>query len=603
MTGLARAAEAELARRELERRKCRLHPGLFLRHVWMPDERTAERFEFKFAPEQVEVWERGERRLIRGDERGLWLEDQLLTPAYYKAKGLSGWEWQGDLLDFWELNHATLDLKARQIGVTWLRAGRGLWKALYRPGSNFLVYRQKEDDAVKIIRRVWAMLNSVPEWLWNGAQVQTPAPKHEPSTLIALRFPGGGKSSVQGMASAAAAGHGETAAEAMADEFAHVQAELAPKIVKAAGPAVGQTGDFGVVSTANGRSDEEGNGNYFHYLWGNALEMGFARVFHPWWMHPDRDEDWYDNDPEVRRLRWFEREEQYPANADQAFALSNQAFFDRDAMAWYSENAMRRPLYRCDFKKLGPDRAKILKSSEGRIAVLEEPRIVYGCPSCRYTTEGTGRCPACDLVLQEKDVEYAIGADVATGRGKDYSAAYVVDLTTMALAAEYHGKISADLFAYQLHYLGRWYHTARIAVEMGGGYGEPVIINLRDGKDGRPAYPRLYRYREDDRADTPTRQSYGFPMSQKSRSQVINALEAAVRDHSLPWVTSGLMFEMGNFVNHDNRPTPRAAEGMNDDRIFACAISLEMYRRYGYHANVRKRRPRKPRPHWLPLGG
>jgi hypothetical protein len=45
-----------------------------------------------------------------------------------------------------------------------------------------------------------------------------------------------------------------------------------------------------------------------------------------------------------------------------------------------------------------------------------------------------------------------------------------------------------DVYAAQLHFLGRWYHTARIAVESAGGFGEPVTIFLRDGKDGRPAY-------------------------------------------------------------------------------------------------------------------
>src|SRR4029077_20519332 len=87
---------------------------------------------------------------------------------------------------------------------------------------------------------------------------------------------------------------------------------------------------------------------------------------------------------------------------------------------------------------------------------------------------------------------YAIGADVATGHGLDYSCAYAINLQTMDLAAELYGKLDADEYAEQLHYLGRWYCNARLAIEMGGGFGEPVIISLRDGRKGRPHYPRLY---------------------------------------------------------------------------------------------------------------
>jgi len=36
---------------------------------------------------------------------------------------------------------------------------------------------------------------------------------------------------------------------------------------------------------------------------------------------------------------------------------------------------------------------------------------------------------------------------------------------------------------------------------MGGGYGEPVIISLRDGRKGRPHYPKLYRHTIQDRPD------------------------------------------------------------------------------------------------------
>src|SRR5262249_13035428 len=130
--------------------------------------------------------------------------------------------------------------------------------------------------------------------------------------------------------------------------------------------------------------------------------------------------------------------------------------------------------------------------------------------------------------------EYAIGADVATGRGFDYSCAFVIDLTSMALAAECYGKMDADEYAEQLHFLGRWYGSARIAVEMGGGYGEPVIISLRDGRKGRPHYPRLYRHAIADRSDMHQLANYGFPMNMNTSPLAITRLPHPTPHPPLP---------------------------------------------------------------------
>jgi len=178
---------------------------------------------------------------------------------------------------------------------------------------------------------------------------------------------------------------------------------------------------------------------------------------------------------------------------------------------------------------------------------------------------------------------HAIGAAVATGRGYDYSCAYVIDLTSMALVAECYGKLDADEYAEQLHYLGKWYGSARIAVEMGGGFGEPVVISLRDGRKGRPHYPRLYRHAIADRPDMHQLQNYGFPMNSKTRPQVINQIEQAIRESTIPAMTRTLIMECRTFVRQKTLPSPRAQEGSNDDRVMAFGIALEMYRQYGTH--------------------
>ena len=90
----------------------------------------------------------------------------------------------------------------------------------------------------------------------------------------------------------------------------------------------------------------------------------------------------------------------------------------------------------------------------------------------------------------------------------------MIDLSDMNICAELHGKIDPDLAAEQPHFLGRWYNTARLAVELGGGYGDAIIIPLRDGKKGRKPYPKLYRHRSRTTGPTSARTS---PTASRSR--------------------------------------------------------------------------------------
>jgi hypothetical protein len=327
-----------------------------------------------------------------------------------------------------------------------------------------------------------------------------------------------------------------------------------------------------VISTANGVSNElTGEGNFYHHLWVNAEHYGIKQRFMGWDHNPARDQEWYNG----LALKTRDKAEQYPADKDEAFILSGDVYFDTDSLSWYKKNALEDEEYRCEFKKLSKATATLHKHSQGCIWVYREPVVGH---------------------------TYGLAADVATGRGADYSAAYVVDLSSMELVAEFQGKVDVDLYAYQLHYLGRWYNTAVIAVEMGGGWGEPVVINLRDGKDGRPSYPKLYRHRERDRADISEKMTYGFPMTMKTRPQVINQLEAAIRERTLPFLPGSLFRECQTFVYRDTSPSPRAQEGCNDDRVMAASIALELYRQYGSHPDkhkykrIKKRRPEYP---WL----
>lgn len=508
--------KSEAARRILERRRCTEHPANLLRHVNCVDSTTGEIFRF-----------------------------QLEDPD-------SGWYWQRELLDEWLDSSKHISLKARQLGITWLAGGLALWTALYVPGSNSLIVSIKEEDAVKVIGRVWDMLQSLPPYLWNSARVIKPKLGIRPTSEIQLEFPNGKVSQIRGLTSTPTAGHGATAALVVLDEFS--RHPYATETWKAVLPTTQGGGRVLVISTGNGVSNPTGGGNYFHHLWVNASGYGLNTRFLPWNLHPDRDEVWYRI--HAMALPTADRGEQYPRDEDEAFIFTGSPYFDVEAMKHYASH-LEKPKYRMDFDVTGyGERARKKEWDHGHIRIFEEP---------------------------EKGAKYAIGADVATGRGMDFSAAYVVRLDRMKIVAEFHGKLDPDLYAVQLHFLGRWYNTAILAVETAGGYGDAVIIPLRDGKSGRPPYPRLYQHQLATREDLPIVKPFGYPMTERQRQVVISHVERAIRERDFDAMPERLWQECRTFVHADTYPSPRADTGCNDDCVMALGIALEMYRQRGHH--------------------
>jgi hypothetical protein len=469
----------------------------------------------------------------------------------------SGWAWQGDVLNDFMEHQITLALKARQLGISWVAIGYALWKVLTTPGTNALAVSINETEASVLIGRAWDLFESLPDHLRFEVSVIRPQ-KGRPSTRIELRHPNGQISSLIAMPSTPKAGHGQVATLVILDE--HARHQFAAEGWKAFIPVIADGGQIVIVSTANGI------GGTFYDLWMNADDRGVHTIFLPWNYHPDRDANWYAR--VAKALPEADRAEQYPLTPADAFLGTAGCWFDTEALTFYGEK-VRQPEFRFQFMvSVDGKKATIARKKDGWIKLFDLP------------IEGR---------------EYAISADVATGRGLDYSCAYVIDLTNGNLAAEFHAKLDPDLFAEQLHFMGRMYNTARIAPEMGGGFGEPVVLSLRDGRKGRPPYPRLYRHRIEDRPDFKQHITYGFPMTNKTRPQVINQAEQWIRERTLPHMPIELILECKTFIRRDTLPSPRAADSANDDRVMALCVALELYRLYGHHAHDSRKSVRKRR--------
>ena len=508
------------------------HPAYFLHHLTCVDSRSGDRFQF-----------------------------QLLTELEAKRYGLEytgqDWYWQrAQLLDWWMAEDETICYKGRQIGVTWTAGGFLLWKVVFSPGVDCLAYSIGEDEAVELIQRIWDMYLSAPAHLTAHLEVVTPKRGPRPYDKIEFQHPDGRISGIYAMPSTTVAGHSRAVAVVLFDEAARQR--YAREIWGALVPTMSDRGGkVIVVSTANGVSNPlTGEGNFFHYLWEQAGKVDLPKLkkkFFGWWLHPSRDDHWYEN----VSLPPDKKAENFPNTPEEGFLVSGRPFFDPEAIRFYANHASP-VFYRFDWRALthDPSRARQVKSPEGLVEVYREP---------------------------VKGDRYAIGVDVATGKGRDYTVCSVLSLASMECCAEIYAKLDVDVITEQLHFLARWYNTAEVAVEMGGGYGESVVLTLRDGKRGRKPYANLYRHVHMDRGDRPRSQMWGFPMNVKMRPHVLDLLREALRERLLPDLPEGLLGEVKSFVYRDTPPSPAAADGCFDDRVFAWAIALYLYQQHGVH--------------------
>lgn len=554
MTALSADDVREILRKETLRELvwldlCRENPAYFANIVRCVDSRSGETFQFQMLSE------------LEAAEAGMTFH------------GID-WFWQREYLDWVLENDQTITLKGRQLGVTWVWAMLCLYDAVFTPGADILIYSIKEEDAAQVIGRIWDMWLSVPAWLPEhlGIKVIKPTRGARPSTVIEFEHADGKVSSITGMAATKSAGHGRSAKRILFDEAS--RQEYARDLWKAVIPAMGDTGGaIGVVSTANGMSDGKGQGNFFHELWlgaGKADYPKLQKTFLRWSCHPKRDDVWYEN----VSLAANEKAEQYPNDPEEAFLLSGSPYFDIHALKFYAD---RLPTvvgqYRFEAYSNNPSRAVLRKGQGAPIEVYEMP---------------------------EPGGSYAIFADIATGTGADYSVGAVLNLKTGAPCAELYMKADYESFAEQLHFLGLWFNTARIAVEKGGGYGDAVIGHLRDGHKGRKPYPKIYRHRSWDHPTRPTVTQLGFPINAKTRAHVISSLSEWIDGKLLPWMTEGWLSECRTFVYRETKPSPRAADGCNDDRVMAWGGALVLYGEFGEYEHSRKKKNlqniRKPKP-------
>lgn len=184
---------------------------------------------------------------------------------------------------------------------------------------------------------------------------------------------------------------------------------------------------------------------------------------------------------------------------------------------------------------------------------------------------------------------YVMGVDIATGKGRDYSAIEVFDLDTMEQVAEFMARCLPREFVKYIDRIGRHYNCALAVVERNNG-GDIIIDQLRYDT----MYPRLWRQKDINDKPKPNMASgrqrplqvkpYGWNTTVSSKPTLNKFLLDFIRDTNDEGYTiysKRLLKQFQTYVRkrdrlgHDTTKT-EAEEGAGnfDDLVMACAMAL-----------------------------
>ena len=313
------------------------------------------------------------------------------------------------------------------------------------------------------------------------------------------------------------AGRSEALSLLVIDEAAHV--EGLDELWTGLYPTLSTGGRCIALSTPNGV------GNWFHqtYIDADVGNNDFYPTNLPWDVHPDRDEEWFEEETKNMSKRQIAQEYQC------SFNMSGETVIHPDDMARIKD-ALIDPEYRTGFDR--------------NFWIWEKHN-----PDCKYL----------------------LVADVSRGDDKDFSVFHIFKLETMEIVAEYKSKLTPDLFASMLNDVGREYGNCLMVIE-NNSVGYAVLDKLRDME-----YPNLYysvksthEYVEQYQGENMSNAVAGFSMTSKTRPLVVAKMEEFIRNKLVTIYSARLFNELETFVWQNGRP--QAMRIYNDDLVMAFAI-------------------------------
>lgn len=430
------------------------------------------------------------------------------------------WEWQEAFLRTLTRHRRIVVLKARQMGVSYLTMLYALWKMLTTPHAFVMCFSYREEEAIELIDKWRLIYQSLPPDIQNAFRITSPDSRTE------VRLSNG--SSIMAMPSTPKVGRSRTATLTILDEHAyHDYAEQNWAAVVAATA----NGQIISISTANGVD------NFFYRLYRDAKEgtNGFHPVFLPYYLHPERDEQWYEQTRKEYDARLFNQE--YPAKDTDAFLLTGDPFFDPGLLQLTA--SVTTP------KNIDDIFANLFVLTSEKFAPFIK---IYQLPIPGH--------------------RYVIGVDPISGlsRRSDNAAICILDVQTGEQVVEVAGVIPYTDLIYLIIDLHRAYPSL-VVIERNG-IGAAVVRGAQEAgvqlwHDGYLPKLQGKNYRS-------KQVRYGFPTNKHTKAMMLAMVEEGIRRGRVKLASADLIEEMRTI----RRNIESQSQNLRDDRVMALAFAV-----------------------------
>lgn len=418
-------------------------------------------------------------------------------------------DFQKDVITSLRNNRYNIVLKARQLGLSTIVAAYSAWLMLFHREKKITILAIKFDTAKDLLEKTKKALENIPKFMRDLSPIKT-------SNKSEIVLANGSKISAETTTPESV--RGKALSLLIIDEAAFIP-DL-DDIWKAAYPSLSTGGSCVVLSTPGGV------GNWFHKQWEEAVSRtnDFHPIKLPWYVHPERDEYWFEN---------------IKANLP-----------ERDVAQEHL----------CSFH--GSGLTVISTSDLNRINEFEvtEPAEMAGYANSAWIWE-----------RYNPKYEYIMAVDVARGDGSDFSTFQLLNVTKMTQAVEFKAKIEVNDLVTELLYWGKSYGACLIVVEVNQ-LGFMALDKLKEAR-----YPSIYWSKKGsdeyvDPLEAPYRNDTvpGLTTSSKTRPLFISKLEEFIRRKTLTIYSERMYQELLRFVWDKGKP--QAINGSNDDLVMAMAI-------------------------------
>ena len=214
------------------------------------------------------------------------------------------WEFQERLIKTYHENRFSISMMPRQTGKSTSAAGYLLWFGMFKPDSTILVAAHKYAGAQEIMQRVRYAYEACPNHIRAGVVSYNKG---------SIEFDNGSR--IVAQTTTENTGRGMSITLLYCDEFAFVRPTIAKEFWTSISPTLSTGGGAIITSTPNSDEDQ------FAFIWkganktedefGNTKELGINgfKAYRAYWSeHPDRDEDWANEQRAILGVERFRRE-------------------------------------------------------------------------------------------------------------------------------------------------------------------------------------------------------------------------------------------------------------------------------------------------------